>query len=178
VCATHQDLEDLIKQQRFREDLYYRLAEIVVNIPALRDRQGDAVLLGQAFLKRFGQDQRRSLSFSEDAMTAIEQHNWPGNVRQLLNAIKRASIMADGNRVSAQDLGLTAAARSADADAAADAPSLDLRQAREAAERQVVLAALARTAGNMARTADLLGVSRPTLYDLMSRLGIRQQVES
>jgi two-component system, NtrC family, response regulator len=110
-------------------------------------------------------------------MTAIEQHNWPGNVRQLLNAIKRASIMADGTRVSAQDLGLNAAARSAETEAGADAPSLDLRQAREAAERQVVLAALARTAGNMARTAEILGVSRPTLYDLMGRLAIRQQID-
>jgi two-component system NtrC family response regulator len=108
-------------------------------------------------------------------MAAIERHDWPGNVRQLLNAVKRASIMADGNRVCAHDVGLTAAPN--DADVAAPGNELNLRAAREAAERQVVLAALARTAGNMARTADLLGVSRPTLYDLMSRLSIRQQLE-
>lgn len=175
VCATHQDLQDLIRHQRFREDLYYRLAEIVVDIPPLRQRQGDALLLAQAFLRRFAQDQRRSLTFADEAMTAIERHDWPGNVRQLLNAVKRAAIMADGNRVMPQDVGLTppAAPGAAGADAAT-AGDLDLRKAREAAERQVVLSALARTAGNMARTADLLGVSRPTLYDLMSRLGIRQ----
>jgi two-component system NtrC family response regulator len=176
VCATHQDLQAMIAQQRFREDLYYRLAEIVVHIPALRERQGDALLLAQAFLRRFAQEQRRNLAFSDEAMTAIERHDWPGNVRQLLNAVKRGSIMADGNRVTAQDLSLPSPAGAA-ADAGG-APVLDLRQAREAAERQVVLAALARTGGNMARTADLLGVSRPTLYDLMNRLAIRQQVEA
>jgi two-component system NtrC family response regulator len=171
VCATHQDLQGLIKQQRFREDLYYRLAEIVINIPALRERQGDALLLAQAFLKRFAQEQRRSLSFSEEGMTAIERNPWPGNVRQLLNAVKRASIMCDGNRVSAADIGLPG--ESGDGAAGGD---LDLRHAREAAERRVVLAALSRTASNMARSAELLGVSRPTLYELVSRLGIRQDV--
>jgi two-component system, NtrC family, response regulator len=176
VCATHQDLQGLIKEQRFREDLYYRLAEIVVGIPALRQRQGDALLLAQAFLRRFAQEQRRSLSFADEAMTAIERHSWPGNVRQLLNSIKRAAIMADGSRVNVVDLGLSAVGAAA-ADGGADELSLDLRQAREAAERQVVVAALARAAGNMARTAEMLGVSRPTLYDLMNRLAIRQQVE-
>ena len=172
VCATHQDLQELIKQQRFREDLYYRLAEIVVNIPALRERQGDALLLAQAFLRRFAQEQRRSLTFSDEAMTAIERYGWPGNVRQLLNAVKRAAIMTDGARVQSSDLGLPATALDA-AEGGTATVSLDLRQAREAAERQVVLAALSRTANNMARSAELLGVSRPTLYELVSRLGIR-----
>lgn len=172
VCATHQDLQDLIKQQRFREDLYYRLAEIVINIPSLRERQGDALLLAQSFLRRFANEQRRSLSFTDEAMTAIERFGWPGNVRQLLNATKRAAIMSDGSRVGAADLGIPAVGPS-DAVESGNEQSLDLRQAREAAERQVVLAALARTAGNMARTAEVLGVSRPTLYDLMSRLAIR-----
>ncbi len=174
VCATHQDLQSLIAQQRFREDLYYRLAEIVVNIPALRERQGDSLLLAQAFLRRFAQEQRRSLSFSDDAMAAISAAEWPGNVRQLLNATKRAAIMADGVIVGAQDLGLAPAPNGNGA--TADDRLLDLRLAREAAERQVIVTALARTAGNMARTAELLGVSRPTLYDLMNRLAIRQQV--
>ena len=172
VCATHQDLQALIKAQRFREDLYYRLAEIVVEIPPLRARQGDALLLAQAFLKRFAQEQRRTLVFSEDAMAAIERHDWPGNVRQLLSAVKRAVIMADGNRVTAADVGL----QPADGDDGAAAP-LDLRSAREAAERKAIAAALARAAGNVAKAAELLGVSRPTLYDLMGRLSIRQQVE-
>jgi len=176
VCATHQDLPELIKQQRFREDLYYRLAEIVVDIPALRERHGDSLLLAQSFLRRFAQEQRRMLSFTDEAMTDIERHFWPGNVRQLLNATKRASIMADGSRVSSEDLGLMFGDASGSI-GPQPGPSLDLRQAREGAERQVVLAALARTAGNMARAADLLGVSRPTLYDLMNRLGVRQQLE-
>jgi len=176
VCATHQDLPELIKQQRFREDLYYRLAEIVVDIPALRERHGDSLLLAQSFLRRFAQEQRRMLSFTDEAMTDIERHFWPGNVRQLLNATKRASIMADGSRVTSEDLGLMFGDASGSI-GPQPGPSLDLRQAREGAERQVVLAALARTAGNMARAADLLGVSRPTLYDLMNRLGVRQQLE-
>ena len=178
VCATHQDLQDLISQQRFREDLYYRLAEIVVNIPPLRQREGDALLLAQAFLRRFAQEQRRSLSFDDAAMLAISRYAWPGNVRQLLNAVKRAAIMADGSRVTPDDLGLPATASTeGQGEHDADLESLDLRQAREAAERRVVLAALGRAAGNMAKTAELLGVSRPTLYDLMNRLSIRQQVE-
>ena len=176
VCATHQDLQGLINQQQFREDLYYRLAEIVVNIPSLRERQGDALLLAQAFLRRFSLEQRRTLTFADEAMTAIERHGWPGNVRQLLNATKRAAIMADGVRVSAEDLGISASTSEGEV-GDRELVSLDLRLARETAERQVVLAALARTAGNMARTAEVLGVSRPTLYDLMNRLAIRQQTE-
>lgn len=177
VCATHQDLLDLIKHQRFREDLYYRLAEIVVNIPALRQRQGDPVLLAQSFLRRFAQEQRRSLSFSDDALEAIERFSWPGNVRQLLNSTKRAAIMAESSRVSPGDLGLPSGVENASGEQPGE-HSLDLRQAREAAERQVIVSALARTAGNMARAAELLGISRPTLYDLLNRLGIRQQADA
>jgi len=174
VCATHQDLQALIKEQRFREDLYYRLAEIVIQIPPLRERHGDALLLAQAFLQRFAQEQRRSLSFSEDAMAAIERHDWPGNVRQLLNAVKRASIMADGGRVTAEDVGLSAASEPGDIETGA---ILDIRSARENAERQAILLALSRSGGNMLRTSELLGISRPTLYDLINRLGIKQQVD-
>ncbi len=174
VCATHQDLKSLIAEGRFREDLYYRLAEIVINIPPLRARTGDAVLLAHAFLRRFAQDQRRgSLAFSEDAIKAIEQHAWPGNVRELLNAVKRASIMAEGDRLGCDDLGLPSPA-SADAAAAAGASDLDLRTIREAAERQAIVAALARSNGNIVKASEILGVSRPTLYDLMKRLSIKQ----
>ena len=175
VCATHQDLQGLIREGRFREDLYYRLAEIVVTIPALRAREGDSLLLAQVFLRRFSQDQRRTLAFTEDAMRSIEAYDWPGNVRQLLNAVKRAAIMADGNRVAPADLSIPAVGQVEEA--VPGESSLDLRRAREGAERRVVLAALAQSAGNIARTAELLGVSRPTLYDLMSRLAIRQQVD-
>jgi two-component system NtrC family response regulator len=173
VCATHQNLQDQIREGRFREDLYYRLAEIVVDIPPLRRRTGDAVLLAHAFLRRFAQEQRRgSLSFSEDAVRAIEAHAWPGNVRELLNVIKRAAIMADGGRVGAQDLGLKSAA-AAETEAAGESGDLDLRRIRESAEREAIVTALARSNGNVLRAAEMLGVSRPTLYDLMHRLALK-----
>ena len=171
VCATHQDLKNLIAEGRFREDLFYRLAEIVVNIPPLRARTGDAVLLANAFLRRFAQEQRRgSLSFSDDAVRAIEQHAWPGNVRELLNSVKRASIMAETDRLSCDDLGLPAPTGEGGESAVSD---LDLRTVREAAERQAIVAALARSNGNIVKASDILGVSRPTLYDLIRRLSIK-----
>ena len=170
VCATHQDLGEFIKNKLFREDLYYRLAEIVVEIPPLRARQGDAVLLAQAFLRRFAREQsRNAMSFTVDALSAIDAYGWPGNVRELLNAIKRVSIMAEGNRVTSDDLNLP---RSADALATVD-PVLDLRTVRDQAERGAVVMALARANGNIAKASELLGVTRPTLYDLMRRLAIQ-----
>ncbi|MDH0867150.1 PEP-CTERM-box response regulator transcription factor [Mitsuaria sp. GD03876] len=170
VGATHQDLKAKIAQGLFREDLFYRLAEIVVDIPPLRDRVGDAVLLSHAFLRRFSSEQRRPiLRLADDAIRAVEAHRWPGNVRELQNVMKRASIMADGDRITADDLNLPVPA----GDAPADEADLDLRSVRERAERQAVVAALARTDGNIAKAADLLGVSRPTLYDLMARLGVK-----
>lgn len=176
VCATHQDLQALIKQQAFREDLYYRLAEIVIDIPPLRARTGDAVLLAHTFLRRFVAEQRRgALGFSEDALRAIERHTWDGNVRQLLSAVRRAVIMADGDRISPADMALP---QPADASVAGEeqadaAHELDLRTVREAAERTAVIAALARSDSNIARASAMLGISRPTLYDLMHRLGIK-----
>ena len=168
VCATHQDLKQLTSEGRFREDLYYRLAEIVVNIPPLRSRVGDAALLAHAFTKRFSQEQnRRNLSLSEDALRAIEAHKWPGNIRELENCIKRATIMADGSQVTADDLGLSVPTGE-EGDA-----SLDLRTVRDEAEKKAVIAALARSNGNVLKAAELLGVSRPTLYDLMHRLGLK-----
>ena len=172
VCATHQNLKGLIGENRFREDLYYRLAEIVVTIPALRARTGDAVLLSHAFLRRFSQEQKRpGLSLSPDAVRAIEHHGWPGNVRELLNAVKRASIMTDGERVTCDDLGLPPGPEEERPEGTAS--DLDLRTVRDAAERQAVLGALARSNGNIVKASELLGVSRPTLYDLMRRLSIK-----
>jgi len=168
VCATHQDLKGLIAQQRFREDLYFRLAEIVIDIPPLRERKGDAVLLAHAFLRRFADEQHRAaLRFSDDAIAAIEHYGWPGNVREVINVVKRAAIMAEGNRATRDDLALSAGP------AAEDADTLDLRAVRERAERDAVVTALARTDGNIVKASELLGVSRPTLYDLMNRLMIR-----
>ena len=171
VGATHQNIANQIAEGRFRQDLYYRLAEIEVRIPPLRERVGDAVLLANAYLKRFAQEQRRgTLGFSDDALRALERHAWPGNVRELINVVKRAAIMCDSQRVTAADLGLPPAPEDGDAGPAAD---LDLRLAREDAERRTILAALARTNSNIVKAAELLGVSRPTLYDLMHRLAIR-----
>ena len=171
VGATHQDLKALIKEGRFREDLYYRLAEIVIEIPPLRERTGDAVLLAHAFLRRFAQEQRRgTMGLSDEAIRAIEAHPWPGNVRELLNALKRAVIMAEGTRLGVSDLGLP---ESIENETAAPGSDLDLRTIRDAAERQAILTALARVNGNIVKASDLLGVSRPTLYDMMKRLSIR-----
>ena len=170
VCATHQDLKKLSAEGRFREDLYYRLAEIVVNIPPLRQRIGDTVMLAHAFVKRFAAEQRRpGLALSEEAVRAIEQHNWPGNVRELLNAMKRATIMCDGDRLSCDDIGLPSPSELPEN----ERTDLDLRTVREAAERQAILAALARANDNIVKASEILGVSRPTLYDLMKRLGVR-----
>jgi two-component system NtrC family response regulator len=167
VCATHQDLKGLIKEGRFREDLYYRLAEIVITIPPLRDRAGDPALLAHAFVNRFAREQNRgNLSLADDAIRAVEGHAWPGNVRELENCIKRAVIMADGQQITREDIGLTQVADDENG-------FIDLRQARDEAERTAVVTALGRANGNLARAAEILGISRPTLYDIMHRLGLR-----
>jgi two-component system, NtrC family, response regulator len=167
VCATHQNLQDRIAAGVFREDLFYRLAEIVVTVPPLRDRSGDTALLAHAFVRRFADEQKRSrLGISDEALAAIERHRWPGNVRELENVIKRAVILADGQVIHASDLALPGGD-------AQDQP-LNLREARDEAERREVVRALARANGNLSKAADLLGVSRPTLYDLLNRFGMRK----
>ena len=168
VCATHQDLRKLISEGKFREDLYYRLAEIVVNIPPLRGRVGDSALLAHAFTRRFAQEQnRRSLSLAPDALRAIEAHHWPGNIRELENCLKRSVIMADGSQITADDLGLPLQVEQG------QEPTLDLRTVRDEAEKKAVIAALARSNGNVLKAAEMLGISRPTLYDVMHRLGLK-----
>jgi two-component system NtrC family response regulator len=147
--------------------LYYRLAEIVVNIPPLRARLGDASLLAHAFVRRFSADNNRgAMTLREDALRTIESHAWPGNVRELENCIKRAVIMADGNQITAEEIGVLGGEQT-------DPAVLDLRQARDEAERRVIITALARADGNVVRAAELLGVSRPTLYDMMHRFGLK-----
>ncbi len=163
VCATHQDLEKMIGENTFREDLFYRLAEIIVRIPTLAERHGDAVLLAKAFLKRFAAEMNPTVTgFGPDALAVIDAHDWPGNVRELENRIKRAVIMADGKLVSADDL---------DLGEAEDEPNeaLNLKSAREQSDRRVIRHALARSDGNISSTAKLLGISRPTLYDLLKQ---------
>ena len=167
VCATHQDLKALIAEGRFREDLYYRLAEIVVEIPPIRARHGDAALLAHAFVQRFANEQRRgAMTLRPDAITTIESHAWPGNARELENSIRRAVIMADANQIGAADLGLPVPDD-------ADLASLSLRQVRDDAERAAIVKVLGRVNGNIVKASDILGVSRPTLYDLMHRFGLK-----
>jgi two-component system NtrC family response regulator len=162
VCATHQELPTLIQEDRFREDLYYRISEITINIPALKQRTGDAHLLARAFLRRLASQQGRPIKgFTPDAINAIEHHDWPGNVREMENRIKRAVIMADGNKVTAEDLELSAEGE--------DPMMLNLRQVRDEAEGRAVRRAMQVVDGNISRAAELLGVSRPTLYDLMKK---------
>ena len=167
VCATHQDLAQMIKEGRFREDLYYRLAEIVVNIPPLRDRKGDATLLAHAFVREFAEELRRgSMTLLPEALAAIDAHPWPGNVRELRNYTKRAVIMANGSTLQAADFGL--------APASSENEVRTLRQVREQAEKDAVIRMLSWVNGNMSRAAELLGVSRPTLYDLINRFGLKE----
>jgi two-component system NtrC family response regulator len=166
VCATHQDLKALVAAGRFREDLFYRLSEIVLRSPALRERSADSALLANHFRNRFCMSEGRpSMALSEAALLAIEQYNWPGNVRELEHCIRRAVIMADGPCIGVADLDLPGVVEH-------ESP-VNLRQARDAAEYKVMVTALARSDGCIARAAELMGVSRPTVYDLMNYHGIR-----
>ncbi len=167
VCATHQLLKEQIQTGRFREDLYYRLAEIVVDIPPLRARRGDATLLAHSFVRKFAEEHRRpTMSLSSDALDAIEAHAWPGNVRELENVVKRAVIMSETSTITRADIDV--------APAATEGVALNLRQVREEAERAAVISVLGRVNGNLSKAAELLGVSRPTLYDLIHRFGLKQ----
>ncbi len=167
VCATHQDLEVMTTEGTFREDLFYRLAEIVVKIPSLAERPGDATLLAKAFLQRFAAEMNPQVKgFAPDALTAIDGWGWPGNVRELENRVKRAVIMADARLVGAEDLDL-------DTDEEGDIDVLNLKAAREQSDRKVIRHALARTEGNISSTARMLGISRPTLYDLLKQYDLQ-----
>jgi two-component system NtrC family response regulator len=162
VCATNQNLQNLIAEGGFREDLFYRISEITVNVPPLRERGAGVLALARVFLQRYSDKQSRSIKgFSDDALQALQAHEWPGNVRELENKIKTAVIMADGNMINGEDLGLSGEGSVKD--------SLNLREVRCRAESEAVRQALAATAGNVSKAAELLGVTRPTLYDLMQR---------
>jgi len=161
LAATNADLQAAIAAGKFREDLYYRLAVVVMRIPPLRERPGDATLLAKAFLRRFAAaNNRDSLGFSSGALGAIERHAWPGNVRELENRVKRAVIMAEGRHITAHDLELE------------DRPLRTLKEAREEIEREMLLSALERHNGKIAPAANDLGISRPTFYELMDKLGV------
>ncbi|MGN6689425.1 MAG: PEP-CTERM-box response regulator transcription factor [Sphingopyxis sp.] len=168
VCATHRDLEAMIAQGAFRDDLYYRLAEMVVKIPALAERPGDAVLLARHFLHKYAPEMNPAVrGFAPDALQAIDAARWPGNVRELENRIKRAVIMADGKLVTKDDLDMAGRG---------DEPGeshLNLRSAREAADRVAIRRAMTQSEGNISLASKLLGISRPTLYDLLKQFRIQ-----
>ena len=167
VCATHQNLEAMTAAGTFREDLFYRLAEIVVKIPSLADRPGDATLLAKVFLNRFAREMNPQVKgFAPDALAAIDGWAWPGNVRELENRVKRAVIMADARLISAEDLDLETLG-------AGEGQALNLKAARELADRRVIRHALARSEGNISSTAKMLGISRPTLYDLLKQYDLQ-----
>lgn len=165
VCATNKNLGELIAEQKFRQDLFFRISEVTINIPPLRERPGAASVLAHALLRKFsGLHARPKRGFTEDAIAAVEAYSWPGNVRELENRVKTAVIMSDAPMICAADLNLKENLDSA--------LLFNLKEVRTRAERQAIRQALAITEGNVSRTAELLGVSRPTLYDLMEKYGI------
>ncbi|HHH43469.1 MAG TPA: PEP-CTERM-box response regulator transcription factor [Gammaproteobacteria bacterium] len=167
ICATHKDLPQLAREKEFREDLYYRISEISIRIPALREREGDTLLLARVFLEKFsksiGKQQHR---FSKESLAAIEAYPWPGNVRELENRVKRAVIMAEHKQISVSDLELGGAGLD-------DTRTFNLREIREQAERQAIVRAMGHVGGKISQASELLGVSRPTMYDLIKKYNLK-----
>ena len=167
VCATNQNLEEMVANKEFREDLFYRISEITLNIPPLREREEDVLILGQFFLQQYASEYKRNVkSFSEDGLHALKTHNWPGNIRELQNKVKSAVIMSMTMQVTAFDLGFF------DLEDSEFQLSLNLRTVREQAETVAIQKAYALTEGNMSKTSELLGITRPTLYSLIEKYGI------
>ena len=167
ICATHRDLDVLIRENLFREDLYYRISEVSIRLPSLREREGDALLLARVFLEKFAaQNNKQVKGFSPQATALIESYSWPGNVRELENKIKRAVIMAEDKLVTEEDLDINGEPQPQEI-------SLNLRQIREAAESKAINRALSISGNSMSKAAEILGISRPTLYDLMNKLGLK-----
>jgi two-component system NtrC family response regulator len=165
VCATHQDLQKLIEAGRFREDLYYRISEISINLPPLRDRGDDVLVLAKVFLDRYNKQNKRNIKgYNDSALAAIANYPWPGNIRELENKIKRAVIMADGSQISAEELEL---------DEQGESLLVNLRQIRDEAERVAISRALILCNDSISKAAEILGISRPTLYDLMNKHGLK-----
>jgi two-component system NtrC family response regulator len=168
ICATNQDLQVAISEQRFREDLFYRVSEITINIPPLREREGCRLILARTLLDNEIRKQGRSFrGFSQDAQNAIRNYPWPGNVREMENKIKGAVILAEGKQVTATDLGLS--------DVDTEGPDLNLREVRRSAETRAITRALVHSSGNISRAAKMLGITRPTLYDLLEKYDIKAQ---
>jgi len=166
ICATHQDIQHLITEGRFREDLYYRISEVTIKIPSLMEREGDALLLAKAFLERFSKEYNQQINgFEKNAILAIEHYDWPGNVREIESRVKRAVIMAESTLITQEDLELAAPEE--------ESMPLNLKQVRGEAERKAILRALNHADSNISETAKNLGVTRPTLYSLMEKYDIK-----
>ncbi|WP_029133789.1 PEP-CTERM-box response regulator transcription factor [Sedimenticola selenatireducens] len=166
ICATHQNIQNLIEEGRFREDLYYRISEVTIKIPPLKEREGDALLLAKAFLERFSQEYNQQINgFEKNAILAIEHYDWPGNVREIESRVKRAVIMAESSLITIEDLELAAPDE--------ESTPLNLKQVRREAERKAILRALNHADSNISETAKNLGITRPTLYSLMEKYDIK-----
>ena len=164
ICATHRDLQAMVAEESFREDLYYRIGEIPIMIPPLRDRDQDIILLARTFLSQYREEfNAKAKSFSDGAINAMLAHRWPGNIRELQNKLKSAVIMAEGSLVQADDLGLVEVAEGTEPE------TLNLREVRELAESRAIRRAYQTADKNMSKTAELLGVTRPTLYSLIDK---------
>ena len=165
LAATNKDLKQALKKGLFREDLYYRLGVVVISLPPLRERKGDILLLANALVQKYAHETKKKVhGFTLQAKTSIVKHLWPGNVRELENRIKRAIIMAEGLKITATDLELDTAGGAFE--------GMKLKEARETLEKEFIVRTLSRTKGNMSQAAAELGVSRPTLYELMEKLQI------
>ncbi len=168
VAATNRDIEKAMKEGHFREDLYYRLGVLTIPIPPLRDREGDILLLARSFLQRYSREKGgKPMSFSTLAEKAMKAHDWPGNIREMENRIKRAVIMADGQKIKPADLELSS-------DRASGRHGGTLKDAREDIEREMITEAIKAWNGNLSKVARELGISRPALYDLMKKLGVER----
>lgn len=166
ICATHQNMLQLVEDGHFREDLYYRINEFVVQIPPLKERTGDSVVLARAFFERYTKQLKsKLLGFTDHAIAAIEAYDWPGNVRELESKVKRAVVMCSGNFIDAEDLQLVSTEQAP--------PVKALREIRDAAERQAISEALAEVGGNVSKAAELLEITRPTLYSLLNKFNLR-----
>ncbi len=169
ICATHQHLPTLIQKQAFREDLYYRLSEIAISIPALRERAGDAVVMARTFLTKYSTEFKKPVKrMTEEALQAIHHYHWPGNVRELENRLKRAVVLAEGQQITLEDLDLPEKPES-------QFP-FNLKQVRDKVERESILSAIRYCEGNISKAAELLGISRPTLYNMMEKLNINEEL--
>jgi len=167
ICATHRDLQAMVADETFREDLYYRVGEIPILIPPLRDRDQDIILLARTFLKMYREEfNAKAKSFSEPAIQAMLAHKWPGNIREMQNKLKSAVIMAEGSVIQPDDLGLMPVSGNAEPE------TLNLREVREIAESRAIRRAYQKSDSNMSKTAELLGITRPTLYSLLDKYNL------